>query len=264
MSQDLASAELTGTDTITREPAQAAQVDVVTVLQMCAGGGLRCSEKTRRPSSATVAALAQTLCAGDFYPDQPIAAFAWPLLVQAGGLAELSGGRLTLSARGRAALAKPPAQTIRHLWQRWVTHGLIDELSRIEEIKGQRIANVLTSAKGRRQAVAAALAGCPQGDWVDIDDLFTTMRRGNLSPVVARNERSVWKLYIADREYGSLGYAGFHDWPILEGRYTLCVLFEYAATLGLVDVAYTDPAGARHDFRDNWGTDLQHEVAHRE
>jgi hypothetical protein len=33
------------------------------------------------------------------------------------------------------------------------------------------------------------------------------------------------------------------------------VLFEYAATLGLIDIAYTDPAGAREDFRENWGTD---------
>ena len=34
-------------------------------------------------------------CAGDFYPDEAIAAFAWPLLMQAGGLAELEGARLT-------------------------------------------------------------------------------------------------------------------------------------------------------------------------
>ena len=33
------------------------------------------------------------------------------------------------------------------------------------------------------------------------------------------------------------------------------MLFEHAATLGLIDTAYTDPAGAREDFRDNWGTD---------
>jgi hypothetical protein len=42
---------------------------------------------------------------------------------------------------------------------------------------------------------------------------------------------------------------------VLEGRYTLAVLFEYAGTLGLLDLAYTDPAGARDDFRGNWGTD---------
>lgn len=32
------------------------------------------------------------------------------------------------------------------------------------------------------------------------------------------------------------------------------MLFEYAATLGLIDIAYTDPAGAREDLREKWGT----------
>ncbi len=33
------------------------------------------------------------------------------------------------------------------------------------------------------------------------------------------------------------------------------MLFEYAATLGLIDITYTDPVGARDDFRGNWGAD---------
>ena len=132
---------------------------------------------------------------------------------------------------------------------------MIDELSGVETIKGQRSANVLTSAKTRRQTVADALRECPPGQWVSIDELFVRMQRGNLSPTVARNERSIWKLYVSDPQYGSLGYAGFHNWPLLEGRYTLAVLFEYAAALGLIDIAYTDAGGAREDFHENWGTD---------
>src|SRR5439155_13720926 len=76
-----------------------------------------------------------------------------------------------------------------------------------------------------------------------------------LSPTVARSDRALWKLYLVDAQYGSLGYAGFGEWEILEGRYTLAVIFEYAATLGLVDVAYDDPAGARGDYHNNWGAD---------
>jgi hypothetical protein len=33
------------------------------------------------------------------------------------------------------------------------------------------------------------------------------------------------------------------------------VLFEYAATLGVIDVAYTGPRGARDDYRELWGAD---------
>ena len=83
------------------------------------------------------------------------------------------------------------------------------------------------------------------------------MRRGNLSPTVTRNERSIWNLYITDPQCSRLGHAGFHNWTLLEGRCILAAVFEYAATLGLIDIAYSDPAGEREDFRGNWGTDDQ-------
>lgn len=224
-----------------------------TVLELCAAGEVKCSDKTGRPSAATVRAIGEHLARGDFYPDEPIAAFAWPLLIQAGGLAKLDGGRLQLTPKGRAALGKPPAEIIRVLWQRWLTHAVIDEFSRIEEIKGQRIRNVLTAAKPRRQLVSAGLATCPPGEWIDVDALFTTMRRGNMSPTIARNDRALWRLYLVDPQYGSFGYDGYYHWELLEGRYTLAVLFEYAGTLGLIDLDYVGASGARDDFRGNWG-----------
>jgi len=232
-----------------------AQLNLRTLLELCAGGELRCSEKTHRPSAATVYAVGSLLAHGDFYRDEPIASFAWPLLVQAGGLAKVEGGRLRLTAKGRTALRKPSAEVIRQLWQRWLTHALIDEFSRIEQIKGQRARNVLSSAKTRRQMVAAALASCPADEWISVEALFTTMRRGNMSPTIVRNEMALWKLYLVDSHYGSLGYDGFHRWEILEGRYTLAVLFEYAGTLGLLDLDYVHPNGARGDFQGNWGGD---------
>lgn len=229
--------------------------DVHAVLRLCDSGRLRCSEKTRRPAAATVVEVAKTLSAGDFYPDEPIAAFAWPLLVQAGGLAEITGGKLQLTAKGRAALGKPAAGVVQALWRSWLTKGLIDEFSRVENIKGQRAANVLTAPKARRQKVSEALAAQPPGEWVDVDGLFTQMKWTAWSPRVARSDRALWKLYLEDPQYGSLGYAGFGDWELLEGRYTLAVLFEYAATLGLIDVAYDKPGGARDDYHQNWGAD---------
>ncbi|MEV6341938.1 helicase-associated domain-containing protein [Actinoplanes sp. NPDC051851] len=229
--------------------------DVHAVLRLCDSGRLRCSEKTRRPAAATVVEIAKVLSAGDFYPDEPIAAFAWPLLVQAGGLAEITGGKLQLTAKGRAALDKPAAGIVRALWRSWLTRGLIDEFSRVENIKGQRAANVLTAPKARRQKVSEALAAQPADEWVEVDDLFGRMKQTAWSPRVARSERALWKLYLEDPQYGSLGYAGFGDWELLEGRYTLAVLFEYAATLGLIDVAYDKPAGARDDYHQNWGAD---------
>jgi hypothetical protein len=158
-----------------RLTASEALTNLRTVLELCAAGDVRCSIKTGRPSAATIRIIDAHLTDGDFYSGEPIARFAWPLLIQAGGLASLEGTRLQPTPKGRAALGKPPAEVIRHLWQRWLTHAVIDEFSRIEKIKGQRSRNVLTAAKTRRQMIDGALATRPLGEWIDVDTLFSTM-----------------------------------------------------------------------------------------
>lgn len=227
------------------------------MLELCAAGSVRCSATTRRPSVATQHVIAEHLAGGDFYPDSDlgIQAFAWPLLLQAGGLAALDGSKLLLTAKGRAAQSRPGQVVLAELWQRWLTHGLIDEFSRIDAIKGQRGTSVLSAVKGRRSDVGDALSLCESGAWVPVDDIFARMRKNGLDPQVHRSERALWRLYLQEPEYGSLGYDGCHPWSLLQGRYTLAVLFEYAATLGLVDVRYINPVGARDDYRNLWGAD---------
>ena len=126
-------------------------------------------------------------------------------------------------------------------------------MRRIAEVlhggKGKRS---LTAAAGRRLDVAFALAECPVGKWIGFDDFSRFMRAADYDFIVARDP---WRLYLGEPRYGSLGYAGNHDWDILQGRYVLSVLFEYAATLGMIDVAYTHPDGARPDFTKNGGAD---------
>jgi hypothetical protein len=59
--------------------------------------------------------------------------------------------------------------------------------------------------------------------------------------------------YICEFQYGSFGYD--NNVCILEERYLYCLLLEYAATLGLIDVALIPPEYARSDYRSMWGTD---------
>jgi hypothetical protein len=231
--------------------------NLVSVLELAADGQVRHSASTRRPTAATVKLVEDVLVAGDFYDSgEPIAAFAWPLLIQVGGLARLAGTRLELSPRGRAALARPSYEVLGALWARWLGSVSTDELARIEAIKGQRKPGTLTSAITRRAAVAAALAALPPGAWTGAGKLLASLRAQRQPPLVAaRSLRALWRLYVVDSYFGSLGHAGSRTWDLVEGRYALCVLFEYAATLGLIDVAYTDPRGARDDYRALWGAD---------
>ena len=252
--------------------------NLVAVLELAADGQMRCNA-ARRPSAATVKLVEDVLVAGDFYDSgESIAAFAWPLLIQVGGLAVLArgddpaalaargggprpprgamtGGRLELSARGRAALARPSYEALAALWVRWLGGVSTDELARMEAIKGQRKSGTLTSAVIRRAAVTAALATLEPGAWTGIGKLLGILRAQRPPLVAARSLRALWRLYVIDSYYGSLGHAGPRAWDLVEGRYALCVLFEYAATVGLIDVAYTDPRGARDDYRALWGAE---------
>jgi hypothetical protein len=229
--------------------------NLVGVLELAADGRLRCSAATRRPFAATVALVDDALVAGDYYDGEPIASFAWPLLLQVGGLARRAGTTLELTARGRAVLTRPSYAALGALWDRWLTSVSHDELSRIEAIKGQRRAATLTPAATRRAAVAAGLAAVRPGAWTQAGALLSILRTQSPRLAVTRSLIARWRLYIADSYYGSLGHAGPQSWDIIEGRYALCVLLEYAATVGLIDVAYTDPRGARHDYRALWGAD---------
>jgi hypothetical protein len=230
--------------------------NLVAVLELAADGRVRCNATSRHPSAATVKMIEDALVAGDFYDSgEPIAAFAWPLLIRVGGLARLAGLRLELSPRGRATLTSPSYEALAALWARWLGAVSTDEMARIEAVKGQRRPGTLTSAVGRRAAVAAALAELEPGAWTGIGKVLGILRAQRPPLVATRSLRAQWRLYVLDSYYGSLGHVGPRAWDLVEGRYALCVLFEYAATVGLIDVAYTDPCGARDDYRALWGAD---------
>jgi hypothetical protein len=236
--------------------------NLIAVLELAADGQVRCGAATRRPLAATVRLVEDVLVAGDYYDRserrggaEPIAAFAWPMLLQAGGLARLSGAGLELSPRGEAVLAQPSYQALGALWERWLRSVSQDEFSRIEAIRGQRRTGTLTAPARRRAAVADGLAALVPGVWVEVDALFAMLRAQPAPLVVAASPLTRWRLYLGDPRHGSLGPAGATAWNVLEGRYALCALFEYVATLGVVDVAYTAARDARDDYRALWGVD---------
>jgi hypothetical protein len=230
--------------------------NLVAVLELVADRQIKCSEITRRPSAASVRLIDDALVAGDYYEGgEPIAAFAWPLLVQVGGLAQLAGPRLELTSRGQDVLARPGYQSLATVWGRWLKNVSHDELARIEIIKGQRKPATLTSAAKRRATIATALALLEPGTWADIDMVLHILQTEDAPLYVVRSMMALWRLYIGDSYYGALGHGGEKALEIVEGRYTLCVLFEYAATMGLIDIRYTDPRGVRPDYRFLSGAD---------
>jgi hypothetical protein len=247
-----------------RETARDAEHDVRAVLRLVEAGGVRVTDKKRQPTAAAQKAVADVLQGGDFYApadqeeesydpssDLAIKAFAWPMIVQAAGWAHPAGARLELTPAGRKALAQPAHEALKAAWKKWRGNNVLDEFSRVTAIKGQNKA-ALTALPSRRKAVADGLAACPPGRWFAVDDFFRFLRATDRDFQVARRP---YELYIAEHYYGNLGYEGAYFWEIVQGRYVLALLFEYAATLGQIDVAYLPPQGARDDFHDRWGAD---------
>ena len=241
-----------------------ALVDLQVMLRLAEQGRMQVGDKTSLPTAPTLRLLTEKLAGGDFYADEPpkngwdqrigpIKAFAWPMLLQAAGLVQRKGAKLALSKAGLKAVGSAPAGVLRSIWQKWLVSDLLDEFSRVDTIKGQRAkGRVMSAASPRRDAICETLDLCPVGAWIAVDEFSRFMLASDHAFDVAHDP---WKLYIGEAQYGSLGYAGFHDWPILQFRYLLCFLFEYAAPLGLIDVAYIAPGGARGDFSHLWGID---------
>jgi hypothetical protein len=241
-----------------------ALADLPVLLRLAEQARIQVSDKTSLPGAATLRLVMDSLADGDFYDAVSghsahsqeigsIKAFAWPMLLQASGLAQRSGSKLALSPAGRTALSTASATVLATIWRKWLKSTLFDEFSRIDAIKGQKSkGRVLTAVPPRRTAIADTLQHCPVGGWVKVDDLSRFMQATDCTFGIAHDP---WKLYICEPQYGSLGYDGSHSWQILQLRYLLCILLEYAATLGMIDVAYIDASGARDDFRALWGTD---------
>jgi hypothetical protein len=198
---------------------------------------------------ATLRQLRAHLVAGDYFgdddgsyerADEAIRPFALVVLVQAAGwaVAGSKGDRLELTKSGRALLGKPlGAAEIRRVWERWLKSDLLDELSRARAIKGQQSKSTrLTKPSQRRVTLASILSACPVGRWVGLDELFRYVRAHHLGPTIERSEHST--LYVGwSMEAGWLEYAGTDYWDVVVGTYLRVVLWEYVATLGLLDLA---------------------------
>ena len=240
-----------------RNTATAAINNLETVLRLVEGGKIKVSAKTGRPTLAAQKKLTKCLQEGDWYEEDDILdgighiqAFAWPVLLQGTGLAKADGSTLKLTNKGKKGLKGNLPHIIKYAWDRWYNTKFLDEFSRVDQIKGQKSARgrTLFAAHTRRPVLYDGLSLCTPGRWLKVKELIRAMYSEGLDFEVVRY---AWKLYVGDPQYGHLDEYG--DQTMVKTRYLLAFLFEYAATLGVIDVAYIHPDGALSDFHGLWG-----------
>ena len=242
-----------------------ALAELPALLRLSALGDLRFGQKTGIPSKNALVGIEAAMVGGDWFPPEivhipdpkpwdheigPIKPVGWTRMLDAAGLVAMRGSKSVLTPQGRRAVEKPAWEVIEEIWRKWLSNKVYDEFNRIDVIKGQSVRGALTARVPRRSAMLDALGECPTGKWIPFDGFSGYMRADGFIFEVSPD---AWKLYIDDKKYGSLGYGGYSGWDVLQDRYLMCLLMEYAATLGLVDIAYKTPDHARPV--DNWGMD---------
>jgi hypothetical protein len=251
-------------DVMVSDAERAAFHDLASALHLIQQGKAAVSPTTRLPTLATLRALRQRMLIGDYLDDDyeraedAIRPQALIMLLQAAKWAAPTGGgnKLELTRRGLALLGKPlGAEHIRELWESWAKTDLLDEFSRIRAIRGQQARGTrFTKPAERREKLAAALRDCPVGRWVELDEFFRYLRAQGRGLTIERTSET--HLYLgSSQEYGWLGYLGNNYWDIVVGSYLRAVLFEYTATLGMIELTYTLPEETPHSFGDAYGLD---------
>jgi hypothetical protein len=247
-------------DRLLSESEQAIFHDLGATLYLVQQGKAGISPATRLPTLSALRQLRQNLLLGDYFPEweyeraeDAIRPLALIVLVQAAKWAQPNpaGNKLELTKAGQALLGVPlGAQHIREVWERWLKSDLLDELSRIRNIKGQQAKSTrLTKPADRRAKLAAVLHAFPLDRWVEMDELLRYMRAEGQLPAIERNTTpslSVGAYSYYDDE--GLGYSGAKYWDVITGSYLRAVVWEYVATLGLVEIAYTWPEDTPHQF----------------
>jgi hypothetical protein len=151
--------------------------------------------------------------------------------------------KATLTEEGRAWLRSRDPELLLAVFEQWVSQGAFDELARLSAVKGQRAGTTrLTLPSSRRERVVEALSWCPASVWIDVEEFFRAVLIWQFDFDVETSAGA--NLHIDSRGWPWWGYS---YWRLVKCQYILVVLWEYLATLGLLDIIYTSPADAAYD-----------------
>lgn len=241
--------------------AELAQIELGAVLKAVQDGKIVVSEKTGLPSADTLHKI-RDIINGDFYQDYPpedyaeigpIRAFAWPVLLRGSGLVKQQGKKLTLNSSNSIAEYANTVDMIKSIWKSWHDFSF-DEFSRVDSVKGQNGKGKYSMSRPRlrREAIEKTLLDCPAHEWISVDEFLRFLRACGNDFCVSFRPSS---LYFGSAGYGGLGGYGSDGEQLLQEEYALCFLMEYAATLGIIDIAFVHPQYPRRRYTGFWGTD---------
>lgn len=233
---------------------QQSEAEVHALLNLVKQRAIKVSEKTGNPSKSQINTLLSVV--KDYYPDDSkseehvmagIKVHGWLQIFRSASWITEKGGVLQIK-ESKFTYGQATHEILFGLFKDWLAQSEQDELIRINQIKGQtgKGKKYLTEPTLRRQCVADTLAQCPTEKWIEVDEFLDLLVINNCyCPVSLAPEY----LYICDAHYGQL-----YNNNLLWSRYNLCLLMEYIATLGIIDIAFDLPEYVRNDHEESWGS----------
>ena len=239
-------------EAIALDTAQYTETELNILINLMKDKKLKVSSKTGLPSKALLNKLSSQL--NEPYQEtsvneesaNSIKAFGWIQILRSALWVKETHGELQINLK-KASLQQRHCDTIKQLFWDWKDRSKFDEFSRINQIKGQKGKGqkYFTNPIDRRDACIETLRGCPINKWVSFVDYLRLMAVENQFFNVTLEPYS---LYIGDSVYGR-----FHDDTFLTNAYTRCLMMEYFATLGMIDIAYVNPVDVQDNYYDRWG-----------
>ena len=211
---------------------------------------LKVSAKTGMPSKALLKKLSSQLNEpfSERIEDslETIKAFGWVQILRAASWIKESNGLLNINLK-TALLQQKNSDAMKQLFWDWQQNGQFDEFSRIHEIKGQkgRGKRYFTTPESRREACTQTLKACPVGEWISFTDFMRLMAAKGHYYLVTEDSSF---LYIGDAHYGRI-----YDEEWLTNVHSRCLMMEYFATLGLIDIGYIEPEKASDEYYNSIG-----------
>jgi hypothetical protein len=233
------------------------------VLKLVQAGKLKVTDKGGRPTEDTVRLISEVLVVPDFLVDPPpegtdrysehagaIRAHAWGVLVQQCDWAKAKSGRLALTSEGQKLLASLEVSEFAAGVEAFLWDDEFDELNRINHIRGQTGMGrrYLTAPGERRSEISESVAQWPVNQWVAFDEAVRFLLATGHRFEVTNADHT---LYFSEFQYGLLGGQGSQ----INRQYLRAFLFEYLATLGLIDIAYVYPHHLWPELGHSWGID---------
>lgn len=232
--------------------------DLLAIIALIGQGRIQVNERVL-PTFDSTQLILENLAEGDFFalaPGQDLSDAIRPVglvrFLLGSGLAELGARtgfnyQVQLKPLGWEWLTRPSSDLLLDALETWTKTELFDEIERLTHLRGaQRKAGPLevprTDPPRRRDKILEALSWAPANVWLSVEDFFKAVKLWQFDFSI---DREAELTAIDDSGGRKLEISDLRDpWRAVKGAYVLAILCETLASIGAIDIAYTEPQHA--------------------